>query len=126
MVELVVRGEHRDRPETDSQRKETLRDRVVPDTRRQKLLPRRGDEVQDTGDGTVQGDRSHEEHEEDNVRKYRQEVRGLAGTANAAYYHEEDRQPTEKKRDRETPVRHTDAVVDVSLLPQDFLASHQT
>lgn len=74
MMESVVRGEHDDAAEADSQGQETLRDSMVPDGRRQQFFPCRGDEVQDTGDGAVQAHRMYEKYDEDHIGEYRQEV----------------------------------------------------
>jgi len=120
-----VRGEHDDGTEADGQREETLRDRVVPDRRCQQALPRRGDKVQDTVDGTVQRYCSYEQHDEDHVGKYRQEVCRLAGALHAAYHHQENRQPADEQRDRQTPIRRADTVIDVVLLVQNLLARLQ-
>lgn len=123
MMERVVRGEHDDAAKADSQGKEALRNSVVPDRRRQQFFPSRSDEVQDTGDGAVQCDRMYEKHNEDYVGEYRQEVRRFAGTPYTSYYYEEYEQPAYEERDRQTPIWHADAVVDVTLLSQYLLAT---
>lgn len=123
MIELIVRGEHDDRAEADGQREEALSHRVIPDARRQQLLPGWSDEVQNTCDWPLQRDGSHKKHDQDHVGEYRQEIGRLARALHTAYHHDEDREPADEERDRQTPVRRADAVVDVVLLSQDFLAT---
>lgn len=123
MVEAIVRGEHDDRPGADGQREEALHHRLLPDRGVQQLAPLRLQEEDDAVLGALQRHGSDEQHEEHHVGEQGQEVGRLAGALHAAHDHQEDDHPGDEQRQRQLPVRTTNAVRDVQLLLDHYVAA---
>lgn len=91
--EVVVRGVRDDAAEADREREEALRNGGIPHGRLQELRPLRCDEVENTVDRAVQGDRADQQRDEHDVREDRQEIGESPGALHALEEHRADRRP---------------------------------
>ena len=133
----VIRRVGNDGTKSDLQREEALRHGGVPNLSRQKCVPLRPDEVENALAGAGQSNATHEQRDEDDVRKEGREI-GLkttviscpANLTRLIHYHfagggdsfgqsGKDENPAEEETEREAPVRQSDAVVHVGQLSQD-------